>query len=131
MDLALLGRVRKSSIIAGVFFAIPFATYFGLQASVGWLAGIGWSLLNLHFITSLTQNVLTVENRDIRRILIGLAIKFPVLYLTGFLLLRNQNFPVIWLMAGFTWPFFVLVLKAFGRAYLGMDNSRAVSDTQS
>jgi hypothetical protein len=131
MDLALLGRVRKSAIIAGVFIAIPFATYFGWQASAGWTAGIIWSLLNLHFSTSLIKNVLTFGDRDVNKILIGLAIKFPVLYLAGLLLLRSESFPAIWLVAGFTWPFFVLVLKGFSRAYLGMDNTNAVSDSQS
>jgi hypothetical protein len=33
------------------------------------------------------------------------------------------------MMAGFTWPLFVAVMKAAGRAYLGLDETRA-SDRQ-
>jgi hypothetical protein len=51
-------------------------------------------------------------------------IKFPVLYGVGFLLLWNGYLSVAGLVAGFTWPFFVLLMKGLGRYYLKLDETR-------
>ena len=55
-------------------------------------------------------------------------IKFPVLYGAGFLLLWNGYLSVIGLVAGFTWPFFVLTMKGLGRYYLKLDETRRNGD---
>jgi hypothetical protein len=122
MDLDLLRRVRSASIVFGAVLAIPLSFYFGWASGLSWVAGIAWSLVNLTFITSLVKNVITLEDRSILRIALALAVKFPVLYIAGWLMLR-QGLPPLWIVAGFTWPFFVLVLKAGGRAYMKMDEN--------
>jgi hypothetical protein len=120
MDLDLLRRVRRSSLIFGGFMMIPLATYFGIGPGLAWGAGIVWSLVNLRLIASVVTRALTLEERSVRGIVIAMLIKFPVLYAAGFGLLK-LGLPVIWLVAGFTWPFFVVVLKGAGRAYMKMD----------
>lgn len=124
MDLDLLARVRRSASIFGAVMAIPFATYFGIDAGVAWIAGIAWSLVNLYFITSLAKKVITLGDRDVWKIVLELVVKFPVLYAVGFVLLAVVRLPVIWLVAGFTWPFFVLTMKGAGRAWLGLDERK-------
>jgi len=121
MDLDLLARVRKSASIFGGVIAIPFATYFGIGEGIAWLCGIAWSLVNLYFITALARDVITLEKRPVRRIVLTLLVKFPVLYGLGFVMLAALRLPLVWLVAGFTWPFFVLMLKALGRAWLRLD----------
>lgn len=120
MDLDLLRRARRSAIVYGGVLAIPLSFYFGWLNGLSWVAGITWSLVNLAFITSLVKNVITLEKRSILRIVLALAVKFPVLYVAGWLMLR-QGLSPLWMMAGFTWPFCVLVLKAGGRIYMKMD----------
>jgi len=127
MDLDLLSRVRKSASIFGAVLAIPFATYFGIDSALAWVCGIAWSLTNLYFITTLTKEVITAGDRSVRKIVLTLLIKFPVLYAVGFFFLAGLRFPVIWLVAGFTWPFFVLVLKGLGRAWLRLDEVEGTS----
>lgn len=121
MDLAFLARVRRMSIITAAIISIPVATYWGIGMGAAALAGVAWSLINLFFIGQVIKNVITAEERDLTRILVAVFIKFPVLYTLGFLLLWLEQLPVIGLVAGFTWPFVVMVLKAIGRAYLKMD----------
>jgi len=122
VDADLLRRVRRTSTILGVVAGIPLTTYFGLMAGAAWLCGIAWSLVNLAMIASLMRRVLS-EERDKRAIITALLIKFPVLYAAGLLLLAVLRLPAAWLVAGFTWPLFVAVMKAAGRAYLGLDES--------
>jgi len=119
----LLRRTEKTSVILGVVLAIPAATYWGVGAGAGWLAGIAWSLINLRFIASITEKVFAQSEREHKKIVLAVAIKFPVLYLVGFLLLRSEFIPALWLIAGFTWPFFVLFMKGAGRAYLQLDQT--------
>jgi len=122
MDLDLLRRVRNASILFGAVLAVPLSFYFGWNGGLSWVAGITWSLVNLVFITSLVKNVITLEERNLLSIVLALVVKFPVLYIAGWLMLR-QGLSPLWMMAGFTWPFFVLVLKASGRAYMKMDET--------
>jgi hypothetical protein len=124
MDLAFLARVRKMSIITGAIVSVAVATYWGISVGAAWLAGTAWSLINLFFIGEVIKNVITAEDRQLTRILVVVVIKFPVLYAVGFLLLWSKQLPVLGLVAGFTWPFLVMILKAIGRAYLHMDDRR-------
>jgi hypothetical protein len=123
VDADLLCRVRRTSIRLGIVTGIPLTYYFGLAAGAGWLAGIAWSLVNLVLIASVVRRVLADE-RDKRAIALALAVKFPVLYGAGLVLLAVLRLPPGWLVAGFTWPLFVAVMKAAGRMYLGLDETR-------
>jgi hypothetical protein len=124
IDADLLRRVRRTSIVLGITIGIPLAFYFGLAAGAGWLSGIAWSLVNLFMIESVVRHVLA-ETRDRRVIVLAMLVKFPVLYGAGLFLLAVLRLPAAWLVAGFTWPLFVAVMKAAGRAYLGLDESPA------
>lgn len=124
MDLDLLKRVRNTSIVVGAPLAIVIATYWGLSVGGGWIAGAAWSLVNLYFIGSLVQKVITTGDRNVPAIVATVLVKFPVLYGTGFLLLWNGHLSAVGLVAGFTWPFFVLMMKGLGRHYLKLDETR-------
>jgi len=121
MDLEFLIRVRRTSLLTGIVLFPVISLYFGLAVGAGWLVGCVWSVVNLHFIGVLLRAVLTYEKRDRVRITIISLVKFPVLYAIGFLLLASGVFSVPGAMAGFLWPFTVIVLKAVGRLVLGMD----------
>ncbi len=130
MDLDLLRRVRKTSILIGVPLAVIITTYWGLAVGGGWLAGVAWSLVNLYFIGSLVQKVITTGDRSVPAIVAAVFIKFPVLYAAGFFLLWNGYLSVAGLMAGFTWPFFVLTMKGLGRYYLKLDETRSLTEIE-
>jgi len=123
MDADLLKRVRKTSIIVGLVVAVPFATYFGLMPAAGWLAGGAWSLANLAAIGSLVRRVLTMEPRDVGTIVFALTVKFPILYAAAVGFLVVTKLPVMWWVAGFSWPFFVAIMKAAGRLYIHLDET--------
>jgi len=123
MDVNLQSRVRKTSIVIGVPVAIVVSTHWGISVGGGLAAGIAWSLVNLHFIGSLVKKTITTEDRNVLGIVVTMFIKYPVLYGVGFLLLWNGYLSVAGLVAGFTWPFFVLLMKGLGRHYLKLDET--------
>ncbi len=124
VDADLLRRVRRTSIVLGLVVGVPLTTYFGLMAGAAWLCGIAWSLVNLAMIASVTRLVLTDGPRDKGAIALAMTFKFPVLYGAGLLMLAVLQLPAAWLVAGFSWPLFVAVMKAAGRAYLRLDENR-------
>ena len=128
MELDILKRVRKTSIVVGVPLAVIITTYWGLSIGGAWIAGIAWSLVNLYFIGSLVQKVVTTESRSVAAIVTVVFIKFPVLYAAGLFLLWNGYLSVAGLVAGFTWPFLVLMMKGLGRYYLKLDETRRLTD---
>src|SRR5882672_2934187 len=79
MNADFLRRVRKTSLIFGSAAAVMVAFYFGWMPALGWASGIAWSLINLAAIRSLVKNVITTGTRDHTSIMIGLALKLPVL----------------------------------------------------
>jgi len=113
-------RVRRTSVITGLVIAWWVAVRWDLDAGVGWLLGCLWSLVNLYVI-ALVMRVTMSRERNRVRLLLVLAVKLPVLYGIGFFLLAIGRFPVIALLAGFTWPLLVITLKLLGRAVLRMD----------
>ena len=129
-DLDLLRRVRKATLVTGVPLAIVIAFHWGLFSGAAWAAGIAWSLVNMLFTTHLVKQVVTTGERPVLSIVATVLVKFPVLYAVGFLLLWNGRLPVAGLMAGFTWPFFVLSMKGLGRYYLRLDDAGRISRRQ-
>lgn len=123
MDADLLRRVRKTSIILGTVMAAPLAFYVGWLPAVAWIAGCAWSLANLAVIRSIVARVLADGPRDKKAIAVAMAIKFPVLYGAVAVMLAVLRLPVMWWMAGFSWPFFVAVMKSLGRLYLRLDEN--------
>jgi hypothetical protein len=123
MDADLLRRVRRTSILLGLVMAIPFAFYIGWLEATAWIAGWAWSLANLAVIRSIVARVLADGPRDKRALGLAMAIKFPVLYGSVALMLAVLGLPVMWWMAGFSWPFFVAVMKSLGRFYLRLDET--------
>jgi hypothetical protein len=127
MGFEFLARVRKTSIILGLIVAPVLAIYFGPGFGGAWLAGIAWSLVNLHVLSELMKLIVTKQARSSTKIGIIMAAKFPLLYAAGFLLLKSGFFPVIGLLAGFLWPLFVTTMKALGRAFLRLDEQGTIN----
>lgn len=123
MDADLLRRVRRTSILLGLVMAVPLAFYIGWMQSTAWIAGIAWSLANLAIIRSIVARVLMDGPRDKRALALSIAVKFPVLYGALAVMLAVLGLPVMWWMAGFSWPFFVAVMKSLGRMYLRLDET--------
>ncbi|HKW13693.1 MAG TPA: hypothetical protein VJS69_04320 [Candidatus Krumholzibacteria bacterium] len=123
LDRELLSRARKTSIIVGCVMAAPVGTYFGWMAMAAWVAGLAWSLANLAVISSVVRGVVTTKTRDVHAIGLALAVKFPALYAIAVAMFLVLKLPALWWMAGFTWPFAVILLKSAGRAYLRLDET--------
>ena len=71
-----------------------------IRWSLGFIVGVAWAAANLYF----TINILKISalKKDPKKLSAMLLMKFPVLYLIGFLILLSKAFPVSGLLAGLT-----------------------------
>jgi hypothetical protein len=78
----------------------------GIWAS-GFLVGAAWGFCNFYFLFRLIKMSFEAGTPK-PKIFRLLMIKFPVLYLAGFYILRTGFFPVLSIVAGFSAYFFIL-----------------------
>ena len=91
---------------AGFVFVFIFIKGWGWSAGI--LTGSLWFFLNSFFLYQLFQMSLNPRHGHKDKILIFSILKFPVLYLVGFYILRTRFFPVVSLLLGLTIYFVAL-----------------------
>ncbi|MFA6321221.1 MAG: hypothetical protein WCY36_05115 [Candidatus Omnitrophota bacterium] len=67
---------------------------------LGFMVGAAWSAANLYFTVNILK--ISVLKKEQAKLSALLLLKFPVLYLTGFLILVSKLFPVSGLLTGLT-----------------------------
>jgi hypothetical protein len=67
---------------------------------IAFIIGAGWSLLNFMLLLSILQ--ISILEKPKKHLVAILLLKFPVLYLIGFLILNSRLFPVSGILAGLT-----------------------------
>jgi hypothetical protein len=127
MDLDFLTRVQKSTALVGAVTALLVAVYHDTGFALGLLVGCLWGIGNFYALGLLLRAVVTPKEVNRNRAFIFIAIKFPVLYVGGFFILRSEWFSPISLLVGFSLLFAVVLLKAGGRAIMRL-NDRPTSD---
>ncbi len=107
----------------GLTAALSLILFFlkGWTWASGTLVGGLWVFLNSFFLYQLLEMGLHPKAKQKERILIFSVLKFPVLYITGFFILRTKVFPVYSLLLGLT-----LYFAALGIVWMRY-NFRAVS----
>jgi hypothetical protein len=95
--------------------------------SAGVLTGGAWMYVNFYFLFRLLDlgfassmgAVSAVSSRTRDRILVMSVLKFPVIYLAGFFILKSRLFPLSAVLVGLT-IFFVALLISWGTFYRGI-----------
>jgi hypothetical protein len=115
--------LRTSGIVHLIL--LPFGLYYlGVWGALAVFSGAVWGILNLIFISRLIQASIRPDGVQHGRV-IGLAlIKFPLLYGSGFCLLKISNFDPLMLVVGFSSTLGIIALKAMGRALVDPDNKK-------
>ncbi len=124
MSLEFLKRIWKTTLVVGVIVFAFTAVYFDMRFAWGLLIGCLWGVVNFIALTAALTSFVTPGEVNRTRALILAAIKFPIIYGLGFLILRSEWFEPTSLLIGFSLLFMVTLLKALGRSYLKLDDNR-------
>ncbi|MCK4428652.1 MAG: hypothetical protein KAW16_09230, partial [candidate division Zixibacteria bacterium] len=109
-------RVIKTSLVVAALGFLFVTVYYDFKFGAGILVGAIWGCLNLYFLTNLITEVFS-PGKEVRKgkVILIVLVKFPLLYLVGYVLLVIKYFPAVSLLSGFTLIFLVMFLKALGR----------------
>ena len=130
MDLQFVDRVIKSTLILAAILFPFFALYISMNFALAVFLGASWGCLNLLALRIIVVSLLTPHKRNYTLGLIILFVKLPVLYGIGYLLISWNYLSIGGLLWGFSGILIVMVLKALGRMYLGMDNKVKANETE-
>lgn len=123
-DLSFISRTIKTTgavLLLGLLFGLY---YFGPWPALAFFSGGVWGMLNIIFLTGLVRMTIRPDGVDTSRAIGMAVIKFPLLYLAGYFLLKVPQFEPLHLLAGFSVLFVVIVLKVVARAILGLDDNQ-------
>lgn len=93
--------IKRSVIITAVLVVAISAVVFArgnILWALGFLAGAAWSAVN--FLLTINLFKMAILKKSKVRLSLMLLIKFPLLYLLGFLLLTSKKLPVSSLLLG-------------------------------
>ena len=122
LDLSFLDRTLRTTGIVLLFF-LPFGLYYlGVYPALAVFSGGVWGIINFVFISALVRSVVRPEGPNKHRAIALMLFKFPLLYVSGYFLLKVPQFDALYLVAGFTSLFAIMVLKALGRLFLALDD---------
>lgn len=130
MSLEFLKRIWKTTLVVGVIVFAFTAVYYDMMFGWGLLIGCLWGVANFMALTAVLTSFVTPGEVNRQRTLILAAIKFPVIYGIGYLILRTHWFEPTALLAGFSLLFMVTLLKALGRSYLKLDETQKQKDRE-
>ena len=124
MNLDFINRIIKTSLIlAGIAF--PFlAIYVRMPFAVAFVLGSIWGCLNLLAIKLLVTQALSTGKKNVVIILLMIFVKFPIIYVLGYLLVIWSYTPIYGLVWGFSSIMIVTVLKVLSRHILKLDANK-------
>ena len=102
---------KKLSVL-GVLFSLAVSLVFFARGA--WMFGLGiwvsaaWIFLNFYFLFRMLQIGFEPKIRKSDKILLLSILKFPVLYVAGFFILKTRTFPIYSILTGLT--LFVLAM---------------------
>jgi hypothetical protein len=121
MGLEFITRIIKTTAVLALIVALYLTMYYSGRVASGFLIGVAWSLTNLYFIKGMVTELITPnETRKDVAVVLGF-VKFPILYVGGYLIIASGYFPIYSLLAGFSLIFPIALLKVLGRVILRMD----------
>ncbi len=107
-------RSFKVSIVVALLFAPFLLVYFGPSIALGFMAGAVWNIVNIFLLYwVLTMTLSATPSNKMWGATAGI-LKFPVLYGTGYLIIRYTNLSLYGIIAGFSLILIVFVLRASG-----------------
>lgn len=121
-----INRVVKTSLILALIVFPFLAVYVRVPFAVAYLLGCVWSCLNLFGIKFLVTQLISPDPKNKTIIVLLIFLKFPLIYLLGYLLVVWDFTPVYGLLWGFSSIFAVTVLKVISRSVLQLDTKSRV-----
>lgn len=114
MENNFVATVIKTTISLTIIASLSIGIYAGFSDGLAVFFGASWGMANLYFIKISLEKWLVPENRDHLMLFAFLQLKFPLLYLAGYGLLKL--FSPLYLVVGSSLIFLALFILGIYRA---------------
>ncbi len=121
MGLEFITRIIRTTAMVALLAALAVSVYYDWNFALGMLVGTLWGLTNLFLMKLLIREVISPRKTRMNQAVVLMLVKFPLLYVGGYLILAWGFFSAYSLLAGFSLMFAVTLLKVLGRVVMGMD----------
>ncbi|WP_042281314.1 hypothetical protein [Candidatus Protochlamydia sp. R18] len=115
MEINFIFRLIKMTLFLAILASLFVYCYIDLSTSLGILSGACWACLNIYFLKMLLEEYLKLTSLNVLKFYTWIGIKFPLIYLTGYWLIKTQFFSVISLMSGFSLLFIAIFILGIAK----------------
>ena len=114
-----------------LFMSVIGLYYFPVYDILAFLTAGVWSIINMLLLSALVRTALRPDNVDKMSALVLAMVKFPLLYATAYFIFTTELFRPIPIVIGISMILIVMVLKAFSRVMLGLDETKEKNQIRS
>lgn len=122
-------RTLRTTCIVLIIMFLFGLYYFPFYDVLGFLSAGVWSIINMIFLSALVRTVVRPEGIDKLAAAVLIIMKFPILYVTAYFIFTAEIFSPWPLVLGISMVLVVMVLKAFSRVMLGLDEAERKNQT--
>lgn len=113
MENNFISRVINVTALLAIIGCVVVYLYWDWLAAIGLGVGAVWGCLNLYFLKKLLEEYLKLNSKDALKCYTWIGIKFPLLYVIGYGLLKV--FSIVSLVCGFSLIFIAIFLLGIGK----------------
>lgn len=111
MGFEFLRQALIMTLLAAPLATLGVVNWSGWSQAYSFLFGALWGCTNLFFIQELAKSLLLPGRRNYLKIALFFTVKFPVLYLGGYMILALTDWPPLYSLLGFSLIFITLLIK--------------------
>ncbi len=122
MENKLISSIMMLSVILAFSLFILVGFYTSFFEALGILTGTAWGCINIYFLKKLLEELLKIGSRNGLKFYTMIGIKFPLLYLMGYGILKWNLFPLLTLVLGFSLIFIAIFLIGLTTLFTRQEN---------
>ena len=121
-DLDFIDRTLRTAGLVMLLCLVFGMYYYGFWNALSFFTGGIWGIVNLLLLKRFVKEAFNPDGIDTVAVILIALVKFPLLYISGYFLMTVEMFDIKLLVYGFSAVLGVMLLKALGRLFLGLDS---------
>jgi len=122
MESKFISRIFKLTFVLALIAGLIIGFYYSYVEALGVISGAFWAMANVYFLKKVLEEWLKIEKRNYFLFYAFLQLKFPLLYLIGYALIKVKLFPILTLVVGGSLMFLAIFFLGIQRAILDKDS---------
>jgi hypothetical protein len=114
-ELQFLYKCLRLTLYLTLFIGAFLTYYYRSSVALGFMSGSFWNIFNFNILISLIRSIFSSVKPNKTKIVLLFIVKFGLLYVAGFAIIKYSGFSLQGILWGFSLLFVVLFLKALGK----------------